>query len=468
MKYAASAIALAGLLAPAAALTVDVNSPDSIKAACKTIISQLMTYYKGNQPGMTPGILPGPPPNGDYYWWEGGALWGTLVDYWHFTQDSTYNNLTESSLLFQAGPPQNCFMPANWTASLGNDDQGFWGLSALLAAETNFQNPPDDKPQWLELAQAVWNTQAAPDRHDGTCGGGLRWQIPLTNNGYDYKNSIANGIFFNTGARLARYTGNDTYAKIATETWDWVSGVGLMTPTFDIYDGAHVESNCTDMYKQQFSYNAAVYLQGAAFMYNYTNGSTVWKERVLGLTKRTIENFFPNGTAVEMACELPTHIQCTTDMLSFKGYLHRWMAATTKVAPIVHDTIMNVLKTSAASAANACDSSGVCGFRWTTGSYDGMTGAGQQMNALAALSSLLIDETYVKPPLTNSTGATSKGNPAAGLDTTGVPDGPLAPITTGDKAGASILTLLMLSGLLAACAWLSSDFSESGRWNALS
>jgi hypothetical protein len=44
-----------------------------------------MTYYKGNQYGNTPGILPGPPPQGDYYWWEGGALWGTLIDYWHST-----------------------------------------------------------------------------------------------------------------------------------------------------------------------------------------------------------------------------------------------------------------------------------------------------------------------------------------------------------------------------------------------
>ncbi|CAK7205831.1 hypothetical protein SEUCBS139899_008610 [Sporothrix eucalyptigena] len=467
MKISTSALAgLAVLFAPATALDVDIDSPDSIKAACKTILANLMTYYHGDEPGNTIGILPGPPPNGDYYWWEGGALWGTLIDYWHFTQDTTYNNITETAILAQTGPPQNCFMPANWTASLGNDDQGFWGLSAMLAAETNFQNPPADQPQWLALAQAVWNTQAAPDRHDNTCGGGLRWQIPLTNNGYDYKNSIANGIFFNMGARLARYTKNDTYAQWAIDTWNWEAGVGFMSPTYDIYDGAHIETNCTDIAKAQFTYNAAVYLQGAAFMYNYTNGSTLWKNRVEGLTNRAIEVFFPNGTAVEISCELATHIQCTTDMLSFKGYLHRWMAATTQIAPFVHDTIMGALKTSAAAAAKSCDSAGVCGFRWTTGSYDGMTGAGQQMNALAALSSLLVDQTYVKPPLTNGTGATSVGNPAAGLDTTGVQDGSFPPLTAGDKAGASILTLLVLSSLLAGCAWLGTDFSEGGKWNA--
>lgn len=62
-------------------------------------------------------------------------------------------------------------------------------MSAMTAAENNFPNPPADEPQWLALAQAVFNTQADPSRHDPSCGGGLRWQIPLSNNGYDYKNS---------------------------------------------------------------------------------------------------------------------------------------------------------------------------------------------------------------------------------------------------------------------------------------
>lgn len=38
-----------------------------------------------------------------------------------------------------------------------------------------------------------------------------------------------------------------------------------------VYDGGHVEHNCTDINKATFSYNAAVMLQGAAFMYNYVS-----------------------------------------------------------------------------------------------------------------------------------------------------------------------------------------------------
>src|SRR6266536_2717574 len=99
--------------------------------------------------------------------------------------------------------------------------------------------------------------------------GSLRWQVYPYLTGYDYKNSIANGCFFNMGARLAKYTNNDTYAKHAEKAWDWVQGVGLMDAKWNIYDGAHIGTNCTDINKVQFSYNMAVFALGAANMYNY-------------------------------------------------------------------------------------------------------------------------------------------------------------------------------------------------------
>lgn len=86
---------------------------------------------------------------------------------------------------------------------------------------------------------------------------------------------IANGCFFNLGARLARYTGNTTYSDWAEKTWDWVTGVGFMDADYNIYDGAHVETNCTDINKAQFSYNNAVYLLGAAHMYNFVSTSSL-------------------------------------------------------------------------------------------------------------------------------------------------------------------------------------------------
>lgn len=84
----------------------------------------------------------------------------------------------------------------------------------------------------------------------------------------DSNPAIANGCFFNIGARLARYTGNETYAKYAEETYDWIAGVNYINDKWDVYDGGHVEENCTDINKAQFSYNAAVLIQGMAFLWN--------------------------------------------------------------------------------------------------------------------------------------------------------------------------------------------------------
>ncbi|KAH8887318.1 mannan endo-1,6-alpha-mannosidase [Thozetella sp. PMI_491] len=454
MKFAVLG-ALVG--AASAALQVDLDSKESILKAASNVAWDLVSYYHGNESGQIPGILPGPPPAGDYYWWEGGALWGTLIDYWHFTGDSTYNNITTYAMIFQAEAPLNSYMPVNWTASLGNDDQGFWGMSAMLAAEVNYPNPPPTQPQWLALAQAVFNTQAAR-WEDTDCGGGLRWQIPWANKGYDYKNTIANAIFFNLGARLARYTLNETYSDWAVKTWDWMVALNYIDEYWNVYDGGHIADNCTGIEKPQFSYNAATLLQGAAFMYNYTNGSTQdqWRTRVDGLLNRTLEFFFLNGTIVERPCELADKNNCNWDQRSFKGYMLRWMTTVASVAPFTRESIHKALRTSAEGAVASCAGGAngrQCGFRWNTGGFDSYTGAGEEMSALAALMSLLpFFDDQISAPLTNTTGGTSEGNPSAGQE----PDSlkPLPPLTMADTAGASVLTFAIGAGLTVMFIWM--------------
>ena len=198
-------------------------------------------------------------------------MFGAMVDYWYFTGDTTYNEVTTQGLLFQVGP-NNDYMPPNQTKTEGNDDQAFWGMAALSAAEERFPDPPANQPQWLALAQAVFNTQA--NRWDTTsCGGGLKWQIFTFNNGYNYKNTISNGCFFNMAARLAVYTGNSTYADWADRMWDWCTAVGLASPTYQFFDGTDDTLNCSQLNHIQWSYNAGVFMLGAANMYNFVSTS---------------------------------------------------------------------------------------------------------------------------------------------------------------------------------------------------
>lgn len=60
--------------------------------------------------------------------WEAGAMFGAMIDYWYYTGDGTYNDVTTEALLFQVGPDNN-YMPPNQSKSLGNDDQAFWGIA---------------------------------------------------------------------------------------------------------------------------------------------------------------------------------------------------------------------------------------------------------------------------------------------------------------------------------------------------
>jgi mannan endo-1,6-alpha-mannosidase len=61
-------------------ITVNLNSASSIKSASSTIAWDMMTFYTGNNTGDNPGNLPPP-----YYWWEAGAMFMHLVDYYYCT-----------------------------------------------------------------------------------------------------------------------------------------------------------------------------------------------------------------------------------------------------------------------------------------------------------------------------------------------------------------------------------------------
>ncbi len=82
---------------------------ESIKAAAATLADGMMNYYHGNEPGQTPGLLVDP-----YYWWEAGAMFGQMIEYWFYTGDTRYNEVVTEGLLAQVGP-KNDYMPQNQT-----------------------------------------------------------------------------------------------------------------------------------------------------------------------------------------------------------------------------------------------------------------------------------------------------------------------------------------------------------------
>ena len=187
-----------------------------------------------------------------------------------------------------------------------------------------------------------------------------------------------------------------------------------------------------------------------------TNGSEKWRQRVDGIFNGT-QMFYstdqPN-VMFEAACE-PIGT-CNTDNKSFKAFMSRWMAATTKVAPYMYQRVIDRLRASATAAALQCSGGAdgeTCGLRWTEREkYDGSAGVGEQLSAMEVFQTLLVDK--VDAPVKASTGGTSKGDPSAGTGGTVDPTLPLNPITQKDRVGAGILTALALVGAVGGVWWM--------------
>ena len=338
------------------------------------------------------------------------------------------------------------------------------------AAELKFSNPDDKYPSWVALAQAVFNTQY-PRWETTTCNGGLRWQIYPFNAGYDYKNAISTGGFFQLSARLARYTGNATYADWAEKAWNWVYDSPIMTDAYTVWDGTYMSNNCSGATKVYWTYNVGTMLMGASYMYDYTNQNATWGNRITGLLNATSVFFVktngantpakqapPGGQILaEIACEFPEPQTCNYDQPSFKAYLSRWLSVTMQLAPFTNQTIAPLLQASAQAAAATCTGNGgnFCGRRWYQNVFDGNFGVGEQMSAMSMFQANLIHS--VGPPVTAKKGGTSKGDPTAGQGTEGgTINDPAATdaIGGGDKAGAGILTVLSLALAVGGSTWM--------------
>lgn len=248
-------------------------SRDDLINAANQVKENMLTFYNGNQPGGIPGYMLNPDV---YFWWQTGGFLGQLIQHWAITGNDTYNGLILDAAQFQSSE-NDYFMPANQTSSEGNDDQAFWAFAALDAAETNF--PELDKSTgrtWLGLAQGVFNSQVARWRAD-TCGGGLEWQIYSWNAGGNFKNLPSNGGFFQIAARLARFTGNDTYVDWAEKMWTWLEDITLVSNdtvtanALQVWDGVWDDTCASKRSPNRFSYDNGMLIVGCAYLYDHVS-----------------------------------------------------------------------------------------------------------------------------------------------------------------------------------------------------
>ncbi|RVD85086.1 uncharacterized protein DFL_003417 [Arthrobotrys flagrans] len=411
MRIQTPLLSIISLLQTVRAIDLDIDSLLSIKAAAAQVAGDLAAEFW--DPTSFSGV-----PNAQYAWWQHGAILGAYVDYWAFTGDDTYNeNITIGWL--KGVSPSLDLLPQEHAFDIGNDDQGFWSIMSMDAVERVFPETEEQKEMgagFLEITQTIHNTQASR-WDDTTCGGGLRWQIVTVKDGHKYKNTISNGLYFQQSARLAKYTGNASYAEAAEESYKWMREVKLIQDDFWINDGAFIP-DCTTITPKRWSYNYGTIMAGCAAMYNFTEGEKreYWKEQLDNVLNATIATFIDPETGALKEIQCQESDTCNMDQRSFKAYLARWMGYTTQVAPYTYATIMSHLRKNAALAAATCigePRGTACGQKWNIGpQWDGKHGLGEQINAMEVIQNIIPSVSSNVGTIFNSNnGGTSKSNP---------------------------------------------------------
>ncbi|KAI9725799.1 MAG: hypothetical protein M1828_002428 [Chrysothrix sp. TS-e1954] len=419
MRFALPVLAASGI--SVGAVSLDVNDPASIRNVSASIVSSIFqTYYDADSTcgnfkcGDTP-----------WEWWLSGAVWTGMMDYQTYTGDASRQSDVLSAIEQNVGTNDD-FFPAEQTDWVANDDQAFWAFNALTALEYSFPPLPCSNAtrgstaapgscpnSYLSIAANVFSQMVTRwTNASSTCSGGLPWQLSPTvgpPGGFNYKNSVSSGGFFNIASRLARYTGNTTYSDWATKIWVWQNGVDLMSPDFHVYDGAGDANgtNCSTVDKAEWTYNSGLFMYGAAAMHAFNATDGVWEQRVQGLLNTSAQVFFSpfdNATYVMYEhCELDA--SCDQDQVSFKAYLARWMAKSTVLVPAIKTQVIMLLSSAAKAAATSCaigngtatvgNATGdalACGSTWWQGGYDGKTGLGEMLSALEVVQGLLVSD----------------------------------------------------------------------------
>lgn len=113
------------------------------------------------------------------------------------------------------------------------DDTAWWGLAWL------------DAYQWTGdrryLATAQDDDAYVHAARTATCGGGIRWAVPLIHGG-DQENSITNELALELSAQLATVTGRPAYRDDALMDWRWIAASGLIGRDGLVRD--HLDVHC--------------------------------------------------------------------------------------------------------------------------------------------------------------------------------------------------------------------------------
>jgi predicted alpha-1,6-mannanase (GH76 family) len=250
-------------------------------------------------------------------WWNSANAITVLVDYSRVSGSTQYNAILA-----------NTFATAQKTnpgfINKYYDDEGWWALAWIDAYDLTH-----DKT-YLSMAESIFADMAAS--WDDTCGGGIWWSKDK-----DYKNAIANELFFSAAAHLVNRTSGSTrrhYLDWSNREWKWFQASGMINAKGLVNDGLNNGRGrssgpvCTNNGRTTWTYNQGVVLGGLAELSSAKHDPTV-KQAAQKIAMAAITQLVDDNGVLHDPCEP----KCGADGVQFKGIFVRNLVLLSQLQP---------------------------------------------------------------------------------------------------------------------------------------
>ena len=252
-------------------------------------------------------------------WWNAANAITTIVDAMRAsgsraTDSILANTFTQAQIIVpkdqQVGPLAKMTGEPGFLKNY-YDDEGWWALAWIDAYDLTAQS------QYLAMARSIFTDMAGA--WDSTCGGGIWWSKDR-----NYKNAIANELFFAVSASLAR-RGADAERAIAagwaTKEWAWFQASGMINNDHLVNDGLIIDktdNTCRNNGRTVWTYNQGVVLGALTEWSRATHDPNLLTEARI-LADAGISHLADDAGILHDPCEP----QCGADANQFKGIFMR-------------------------------------------------------------------------------------------------------------------------------------------------
>ncbi|KAI8911131.1 glycoside hydrolase [Gorgonomyces haynaldii] len=381
-------------------LALDLNSAASILDAAQQTAVSLMKNYPGSNDGSIP--QNGLEDSTGVQWYESGILWMTVLEYSRNSGDSQFVQTVSGALANASyGASADFLGPGSiqqLTATLlgkWNDDIAWWAMAPmtsleLFGTEILMPNKVPFKNLVINTYTDIWQQWDT-----SSCGGGIYWSRNRNATNLKqryYKSTITNGQYVLLSARLYKLFKMQYYLDRAKQVYQWIKSSGLITSTWDIYDG--LTTPTCNITQDHYVYQPGILSAGLAYLTNATNDESyiqdAYKLFYQAQKLYTVNNVWTDFCEVSKPyCADNTATPKGAGLLGFTMLYQ--MSSDQQFRSAFKQTVL----ASVEKMLPQCDTQYNCANTWYTGK--GPANFHTQLNALALMNALIVVSDASKP-----------------------------------------------------------------------